>query len=223
MVFSEAARAASIDAIHTKGSDFVGKLLLLLGEGSLSTGQFRLLCAQRLLRGSLLLKLGLERLEFALLAAGAAGQMRKFFFDIFQVFRNRGSQKLHLLVLLRAAQHLVFRLAELAADSSKLKFGLCGGGCGLGRLRLERFKALRECVPFFGQLCKRVRARQNARALCGRAAGHTAARVHDLPVERDDSHAVRAGTRHAHGVIQRVADHGAAKGVFNHCAVPLVA
>ena len=155
--------------------------------------------------------------------AGAAGQVGKLLFDVFQIFRDRSSQKLHLLVLLRAAQHLVFRLAELAADGSKLKFGLRGGGSSLGRLRLERFKALRECVPFLGQLCKRVRARQNARALCGRAASHTAARVHDLPVERDDSHAAAAGTRHAHGVIQRVADHGAAKGVFNHGAVPLVA
>lgn len=164
--------------------------------------------------GSLLLQLGLECLQLSLLAAGAAGQVGKLLFDVFQIFRDRSGQKLHLLVLLRAAQHLVFRLAELAADGSKLKFGLRSGGSGLGRLRLERFKALRECVPFLGQLCKRVRARQNARALCGRAAGHTAARVHDLPVERDDSHAAAAGTRHAHGVIQRVADHGAGQGRF---------
>lgn len=127
-------------------------------------------------------------------------------------------------MLLRASQHLVFRLAELAADGSKLKFGLRGGGSGLGRRCLERFKALRECVPFLGQLCKRVRARQNARAPLRQSPPVILpARVHDLPVERDNAHAVRAGTRHAHGVIQRVADHGAAKGVFNHGAVALVA
>ena len=99
--------------------------------------------AQRLLRGSLLLKLGLERLEFALLAAGAAGQMRKFFFDIFQVFRNRGSQKLHLLMLLRAAQNLILRFAELAADGSEFKFGLCSSRGSLRGLRLERFRPAR--------------------------------------------------------------------------------
>lgn len=176
MVFSEAARAASIDAASIRRAViFVGKLLLLLGEGSLSTGQFRLLCAQRLLRGSLLLKLGLERLEFALLAAGAAGQMRKFFFDIFQVFRNRGSQKLHLLMLLRAAQNLILRFAELAADGSEFKFGLCSSRGSLRGLRLERFRAFSECFAFFREFCKRIGAGQNARALCGGAAGHAAA------------------------------------------------
>ena len=62
-VLGSSARCFDRRRIHTKGSDLVGKLLLLLGEGGLSTGQFRLLCAQRLLRGSLLLQLGLERLE----------------------------------------------------------------------------------------------------------------------------------------------------------------
>ena len=222
-VLGGCARRLDGGRVHAQGGDLVRELLLLLGQGGLPAGQLRLPRVQRVLRGSLLLQLGLERLQLSLLAAGAAGQVGKLLFDVFQIFRDRSGQKLHLLVLLRAAQHLVFRLAELAADGSKLKFGLRSGGSGLGRLRLERFKALRECVPFLGQLCKRVRARQNARTLCGRAAGHTAARVHDLPVERDDSHAAAAGTRHAHGVVQRVADHSAAKGVFNHGAVPLVA
>ena len=107
----------------------------------------------------------------------------------------------------------------MAADGSEFKFGLCSSRGSLRGLRLERFRAFSECFAFFREFCKRIGAGQNARALCGGAAGHAAACVHDLSVERDDAHAAAAGARHAHSVIERIADHSAAKGIFDDSAV----
>ena len=72
--------------VHAQGGDLVRELLLLLGQGGLPAGQLRLPRVQRVLRGSLLLQLGLECLQLSLLAAGAAGQVGKLLFDVFQIF-----------------------------------------------------------------------------------------------------------------------------------------
>ena len=167
----------------------------------------------------LLPQLVLEGLELALLAAGAGGEAGELGFEILQVFLDRRGQELDLLGFLGAAQDLVLRFAEAALDGGDLKLGLRGERGGLGCLLAEGLGAGGERFAFFREARERIGAGQHARAFGGGAAGHAAARVHDLPVERDDAHAAAAGARHAHSVIERIADHSAAKGIFDDSAV----
>ena len=104
------------------------------------------------------------------------------------------------------------RPVQLEADVGEIR---------LGALKLRGAAA---CL-FFQAFCLGVQALQlvgageDAAVFRAAAAGHGAAGVDQLAVERHDAQAVAARLRHAYGVAQALRDHGAAEEVFENMSV----
>ena len=153
-----------------------------------------------------LLALRAQHVEPSAVAAVARFDALQFRVDGRQICLHRIAQGRGLFFFFRPAEHLVLRLTELLPHGRQFKLRLRRARRRLAQLLLQRFKLLGLFGAFALQSCQIVRAGEHARALRGRAAGHAAARVHHLSVERHDAEAVLAGTCHADGVVERLGD-----------------
>ena len=87
------------------------------------------------------------------------------------------------------------------------------------KLGLALFFLQRECVERCTQALELVRAREDAAALGGAAAGERAAGIDELPVERDDAVAVVIAPGDGDGVFHRLGHDGAAQKIADNIAV----
>ena len=99
-----------------------------------------------------------------------------------------------------------------------------GGERGLCPLKLigAFLFPLDELCPLPSQLFQLVRAREYAAAARGAAAGHRAAGIDELSVERDDAQGVAALLCHTHGVRQRLRHDGAPEEVCKNALIFIV-
>ena len=214
-------RAGGFDRrfVHAERRHGVGVFLQLVLHRSLLRRERVLPALQRSLCGCLLLQLLAQRLQLSFLTTGARVEPRKLLLNGIEIVLYCRGEQLHLLLLLCPAQDLVFGFAQRGAHSRHFKFCFCRRGSGVCRLTAQLLQLFRERAALLLQPLQSICTCQNARASGRGAAGHAAARVHDLSVERHDAHAVSARPRHRDGVVERIADYGAPQRILNDRAV----
>ena len=111
------------------------------------------------------------------------------------------------------------RLLQLCLGGVELRVRGVERRLGVLKLGLALFFLQRERVERFAQAFELVRAREDAAALGGAAAGERAAGIDELPVERDDAVAVVIAPGDGDGVFHRLGHDGAAEKIADNIAV----
>jgi len=211
---------AALTRVPLGGQSRLSGLLLadLLGQG---VGLFQqiALAALALLRtaaqlggpGFLLRHVGLHGGAALPVGLGALGQCIQLGLQVLAALLQRVVQDVIMLLLRLILQHQILRLALLGRSHLQLILGFLQLALGVLGLLFGGGQPVPHAAQLAVQFLQFVGAAQYAGAAADAAAGHGAAPVHHLSVQRDDAEAVAVLPRHGDAAVQILHHHGAAQ------------
>ena len=157
-----------------------------------------------------------------LIVPGTGGKGRQIRLQILAVLPQRLRENIVMILLALILQHQILRLALLGGSHLQLVLGLLQFPRRLLRLGLGGGQLLLHTAQLSGELLQFIGTAEHAGAAADAAAGHGAAPIHHLSVQRDNAKSIAILAGHGDTAVQILHHHGAAQQVPENTVILLV-
>ena len=157
-----------------------------------------------------------------LIVPGTGGKGRQIRLQILAVLPQRLRENIVMILLALILQHQILRLALLGGSHLQLVLGLLQLPRRLLRLGFGGGQLFLHTAQLSGELLQLIGTAEHAGAAADAAAGHGAAPVHHLSVQRDDAEGIAVLAGHGDTAVQILHHHGAAQQVPENAVILLV-
>ena len=188
-------------SFHTQFGDFVIPQSSLLRQGTLTLGKCFQFFFQRIGAGFCLGSFLLQQFQSGHIAAASACNGLQFPLVGMDIFRNGIHQCSRLLGMTFGTEDIVLGLTELTLNGGQFKLHLRSSSGSFCQFRFLVFQFGGKVFFLLLQTGQFVGSVQNTRSVGYGTAGHRAAGIHDLTVQRDDLEAALILPCHSNGMI----------------------